>query len=208
MVKSKFALLVLALSLLASSASADIVPFQWSTSGSFTGNPNTLSFTGVTNKTGQTATNGTLNGIELGTFGLTNLLSNFNTSGSFTLTVVFSVPGGVAGDNTYSASFAGDYNITSVDTAQVTFSETSNNFTFNSMNGTPGSGSFSLALANATINLTASLLGGPDSEKLYGNINGAQFTPSAAAVPEPGSVLLFGTVLAGVGLIVRKKMAA
>jgi hypothetical protein len=194
---------VLALSLLAASASADIVPFQWSTSGAFTGDRETLNFNGVTNKSGQTADNGTLNGIELGTFTLTGQFDNDGISGNFTLTVLFSVPGGVAGDNTYSATFDGHYYYLSTDWAEVNFSETSNNFTFNSMNGVPGTGSFSLALTKSTISLY-----GNDSEKLYGNITGADFTPEQAAVPEPGSILLFGTVLAGVGLIVRKKMAA
>jgi hypothetical protein len=202
-----FLLVVLLAGLCAATARADIVPFTWNTTGGWTGNETDLGFVGVANKSGSSALDGTLNGIDLGKL---TIADNWNSSGpmsgNFTLTVIFAVPGGVTGDNTYSASYIGTYvkhsgGTPGTDTATISFSETSNDFAFTEMNGMTGAGSFTLALAESVFSINSS---NDLSDTIYGKITNAQF---AGAVPEPGSIVLFGTMLSGVCLFLRKKKA-
>ncbi len=176
-------------------ARADEVTVSGTTTGIVTGVPQ-LSFAGNA-FTGTTALGiGSLSGTNrLGTFSLATAPQQA-LAGSFTLNVTFTVPSGIAGGQgaTYTAVISGsvspNVNQGGVD---IVFNNPTQVFTFNDGVNT---GSFTISVANLfvqsgqTANLTAGL-------------RGAQ-TP----IPEPATMLLLGTGLAGVAAKVRKRRKA
>lgn len=186
-------------------ASADVVPFQWSTSGSWTGSHPGLTFTGAsTSAVTNTNAAGNLD-INLGTFNLNQNGFNGSPSGTFALTVNFWRPNALVGgvDEMFSATFEGD-TFFFVDYYTIDFSNTPRTINFN---GTDGIGSFQFTVEDVSLNTRGFLVGEDLSDPLIGKIRNADIS-SAAAVPEPQSVLLLCTVLAGVALTARKKLAA
>jgi hypothetical protein len=176
-------------------ARADEVTVAGSTTGNVVG-VSQLTFAGNA-FTGTTALGvGSLSGTNrLGTFSLATAPLQA-VAGSFTLNVTFTVPSGITGGQgaTYTATIQGSV---SPNVGQggvnVTFANPSQVFTFN--NGTT-SGSFTLTVANVfvqsgqTANLTAGITG------------------SQSPIPEPATMLLLGTGLAGVAAKVRKRRKA
>lgn len=177
-------------------ASADVVPFQWSTSGAWGGSHSGLSFTGVGATSGSTNSAGSLD-INLGSFTLNNPSSDY--TGTFSLTLNFLRPDGTA-DPVFPATVKVDANYFFLaDTATIDFSNSQTLFTFS---GTDGTGSFSFSLDDVT--LTTGWLGGSDTGTLTGHIRNAAITPS----PEPSSIILLGSLAGAFALIARKKFFA
>jgi len=132
---------------------------------------------------------------NLGSFTLANTTTTYN-GNTFNLRVTFTAPAGITGGNpaTFTASLTGS--VTSgtpggTGGVFVDFNNTPMNFTFSNAEA---SGSFTLMVNDVSINpgRTASITG---------NIIGSQ----TAVIPEPTTMLLLGTGLAGVASRVRKR---
>jgi hypothetical protein len=198
--------LIVMAAILASVSLADVLPFQWSTTGSFSnpGLPSGLSFTGVNLSP---VTNADANGnlsINLGYFNFANISTDY--TGTFTLTIDFIRPYG-ATDPAYSVTLVADANAmgsSSNDRLTMAF-PTASQYGFNGLDGT---GNFTLQVNNVSDFRTGSH---SDVVNLIGNISGATLTPYAdpagapSAVPEPAPVALLLTVLGCFGLGVSRR---
>ncbi|HEY0171529.1 MAG TPA: PEP-CTERM sorting domain-containing protein [Pyrinomonadaceae bacterium] len=179
----------------ASEARADEVTLSGSTTGTVGGVPQ-LTFTG-NNFTGTTALGvGSLSGSNsLGSFFLSTAPTQA-LAGTFTLNVTFTVPTGIAGGQgtSYTATITGSVS-PNIDQGGVLvhFNNPTQNFTFSNANGT---GSFSLTLADVFVQT------GRSAQLTAG------FTGQQNPVPEPMTMLLFGTGLAGVAAKVRRRKKA
>src|SRR5215211_4990751 len=173
------------LTLGAGAARADEVTISGSTTGTVTNVPQ-LTFAG-NNFTGTTFLGvGSLSGANsLGSFFLATSPGQL-VMGSFTLDVTFTVPTGIAGGQgtTYTATIDGsvspNVNQGGVD---ITFNNPVQTFTFNDGINT---GSFTLSVADLFVQSGQSAL-------LTAGIRGSQ-----SPIPEPATMLLLGTGLAGV----------
>lgn len=177
-------------------AKADEVTISGSTTGVVSGVPQ-LTFTGNANFTGTTALGvGSLSGSNsLGSFFLSTAPTQA-LSGSFTLNVTFTVPTGIAGGQgtTYTATITGSVS-PNIDQGGVfiDFNNTPQVFTFSNANAT---GSFTLTLADVFVQTGR-------SAQLTAGITGQQ-----SPVPEPMTMLLFGSGLAGVAAKMRRRRQA
>jgi hypothetical protein len=174
-------------------ARADEVTITGSTTGAVVGAPQ-VTFAGNLNFTGTTALGvGSLSGPNsLGTFFLSTAPLQ-PVAGNFTLNVTFTLPSGIAGGQgtSYTATITGSVspNI-GQGGVDVVFTNPSQTFTFNDGTNT---GSFTLTVANVFVqsghqaNLTAGIRG------------------SQSPIPEPATMLLLGTGLAGVAAKIRKR---
>jgi hypothetical protein len=176
-------------------AKADPVTVSGTSSGTVTGTAaNFLTFTG-NNFTATTANGvGSFSGADrIGTFVLASSAANTPVSGNFTLNLTFTAPSGIAGGQaaTYTATVSGTISTPNVGGVQIVFDNPIQTFTFANASG---SGSFSIELPKVfvqsgdTANLTAGLTGN-----------------QTAAVPEPATMILLGTGLAGVAARIRKR---
>ncbi|HUQ34319.1 MAG TPA: PEP-CTERM sorting domain-containing protein [Pyrinomonadaceae bacterium] len=173
-------------------ARADEVTVSGFSTGTVTGVPQ-LTFAG-NSFTGTTALGvGSLSGANrLGTFTLaTGPLQAV--AGNFTMNVTFTAPTGIAGGQgtSYTATISGSV---SPNVGQggvdIIFNNPTQTFTFN--NGTT-SGSFTLTVANLFVQ-------SGQSANLTGGIRGSQ-----SPIPEPATMFLLGTGLAGVAAKIRKR---
>ena len=183
---------------------ADVLPFQWSTSGTFSspGLPAGLTFTGASlSAVTNTASNGNLSISDLGHFTFANITTDY--SGTFTLTVNFLRPDG-SQDPVYAVNIVADANVNGGnDSLTLTFPSA----TQYSFAGTDGTGTFNFGVNNVSDTRNGSHT---DDVFLTGNITGAKLTSTdagTAAVPEPTSILLLGTVVVGFAVTARRKLS-
>jgi hypothetical protein len=195
--------LIFTLAALATSvASADILPFSWSTTGSFSTSP--LSFTGVSaGSPVSTDASGNLTGISLGTIIFPALSTDF--VGTFNLTVNFVRPDG-SGNPVFAEPFTLTANVNgnsdNNDELTIDFPTAS----LLNFSGSDGTGSFTFGIPD--VSFTRNGNNQTRTFALTGNIVGATVnavTAQVAAVPEPSSVVLLFTALGGVAWKVRRR---
>jgi hypothetical protein len=175
-------------------AKADPVTVTGTSSGTVTGTAASfLSFTGNTFTATTAGGVGSFSGADrIGTFVLSSAVGETPVNGTFTLNLTFTSPSGIEGGQatTFTATVSGTISTPNVGGVSIVFDNPVQTFTFSNASG---SGSFSITLPNVfvqsgdTANLTAGLTG------------------NQTAVPEPATMLLLGTGLAGVAARIRKR---
>jgi hypothetical protein len=175
-------------------AKADPVTVSGTSSGTVTGTAASfLSFTGNTFTATTAGGVGSFSGTDrIGTFILSSAVGETPVSGNFTLNLTFTAPSGIEGGQsaTYTATVSGTISTPNVGGVAIMFDNPNQTFTFANASGT---GSFTIRLpelfvqSGETANLTAGLTG------------------NQTAVPEPATMLLLGTGLAGVAARIRKR---
>jgi hypothetical protein len=137
---------------------------------------------------------------NLGAFSLANSLANYN-GNTFTLRVTFTVPTGIngGGSSLFSATLVGSVTSTGNGGVFIDFNNTPQLFTFSfqNPNGTTTIGSFFFAVNDLAINPG-------QTADLSGQITGAM----QATVPEPTTMILLGTGLAGLAGGIRRRRKA
>jgi hypothetical protein len=175
-------------------AKADPVTVSGTSSGTITGTAAAfLSFTGNSFTATTAGGVGSFSGADrIGTFTLLSTPGETPVSGTFTLNLTFTAPAGIDGGQgaTYTATVSGTISTPNVGGVNIVFNNPIQTFTFANQSG---SGSFSIELpkifvqSGETATLTAGLTG------------------NQTAVPEPATMLLLGTGLAGVAARIRKR---
>jgi PEP-CTERM motif len=175
-------------------AKADPVTVSGTSTGTITGTAAAfLSFTGNTFTATTAGGVGSFSGADrIGTFTLLSTSGETPVNGNFTLNLTFTAPAGINGGQaaTYTATVSGTISTPNVGGVNIVFDNPIQTFTFTNASGT---GTFSIELpkvfvqSGETANLTAGLTG------------------NQTAVPEPATMLLLGTGLAGVAARIRKR---
>jgi PEP-CTERM motif len=133
---------------------------------------------------------------NLGSFTLSGAAANYN-GNSFTLRVTFTAPPNIAPNGqTFSATLTGSVTTTDQGGVFIDFNNTPQTFTYSFVNGQGQTvtGSF-----NFNVNDVSVIAGGTIA--VSGNITGAQ----QSSVPEPTTMLLLGSGLAGAAASMRRR---
>jgi hypothetical protein len=176
-------------------ASADILPFSWTTTGSFS--PSTgLVFTGTTRGPLNTNASGNLLDRVFGNIQILNRDADF--TGTFTLTVDFLRPVGGPQDLAVVAPFKYDANVTGTrDVVTIDFPDP----VLLSFSGSDGAGTFLFGMDDFTaVRVTGSI-----NRNIFGDIKNAALV---VHTPEPASILLLGTLFCAAGFLLRRKGTA
>jgi len=175
-------------------AKADPVTVSGTSSGTITGTAaNFLTFTGNSFTATTAGGVGSFSGADrIGTFVLASTAGETPVNGTFTLNLTFTAPTGIeGGQNTmFTATVSGVISTPNVGGVQITFDNPIQTFTFSNANG---SGSFSIELPRVFVQ-------SGDTANLTAGLSGNQ-----TAVPEPATMILLGTGLAGVAARIRKR---
>ncbi|HLL73344.1 MAG TPA: PEP-CTERM sorting domain-containing protein [Pyrinomonadaceae bacterium] len=176
-------------------AKADPVTVSGTSTGTVTGTAaNFLSFQGNTFTATTAGGVGSFSGTNrIGTFFLAPTTGETPVTGNFTLNLTFTAPSGINGGQgaTYTATVSGVVSTTGAGGVEVVFDNPNQTFTFSNPNG---SGTFTIELANNIFVQSG------NSANLTAGLRGEQ-TP----VPEPATMILLGTGLAGVAARIRKR---
>jgi hypothetical protein len=175
-------------------AKADPITVSGTSSGTVTGTAASfLTFTG-NNFTATTAGGvGSFSGNDrIGTFVLASTVGETPVNGTFMLNLTFTSPTGINGGQTatYTATVSGTISTSNVGGVSIVFDNPVQTFTF--ANAT-SAGSFSITLPNIFVQ-------SGDTANLTAGLSGNQ-----TAVPEPATMILLGTGLAGVAARIRKR---
>ena len=177
-------------------AKADPVTVSGTSSGTVTGSAAAfLSFTGNAFTATTAGGVGAFSGADrIGTFVLSSGAGETPVNGTFMLNLTFTTPTGINGGQatTYTATVAGVVSAPNTGGVRITFNNPIQTFTFSNASG---SGTFSVELANLFVQ-------SGDTGNLTAGLTGNQ---NPAAVPEPATMLLLGTGLAGVAARIRKR---
>jgi hypothetical protein len=175
-------------------AKADPVTVTGTSSGTVTGTAASfLTFTGNSFTATTAGGVGSFSGNDrIGTFTLASTAGETPVSGAFTLNLTFTAPAGINGGQatTYTATVSGTISTPNVGGVSIVFNNPVQTFTFSNASG---SGSFSITLPNIFVQ-------SGDTATLTAGLTGNQ-----TAVPEPATMLLLGTGLAGVAARIRKR---
>lgn len=175
-------------------AKADPVTVSGTSSGTVTGTAaEFLSFQGNTFSATTAGGEGSFSGADrIGTFTLLSTVGETPVSGNFTLNLTFTAPAGIDGGQgaTYTATVSGTISTPNVGGVSITFNNPIQTFTFSNASG---SGSFSIELPKLFVQ-------SGDTANLTAGLKGNQ-TP----IPEPATMILLGTGLAGVAARIRKR---